>query len=113
MQGEGHLAAPLCPPHYSGGAEANWEWGLQDAPSRGLQAAGRVWGSLCHSPCLGWGRTLETVGDVDVVTMDTERASLGAEAGGEESLALLCSACRVPSVSGILPPWASEGGGPR
>lgn len=41
-----------------------------------------------------------------MVTMDTERASLGAEAGGEESLALLCSACRAespPSLASSLP----------
>lgn len=43
-----------------------------------------------------------------MVAMDTERASLGAGAGGEAGS---CSACQAPSISGILFPWASEGGG--
>lgn len=72
-----------------GGAEESWGGRLQDTPRKGLPAVGRAWHSSRHSPCLDWGRTLETVGDVDVVTMDTERASLGAGAGGEAGSGLL------------------------
>lgn len=42
-----------------------------------------------------------------MVTMDTERASLGAGVGGEAGS---CSACQAPSISGIFFPWASDGG---